>query len=50
MTQEDRKLARAQEGDQAMVEVSPGGTDGGGRPTRSPPWGGSSEAIRRFVD
>ena len=37
MTQEDRKVAREQDGDQAMVEVSPGGTEGGRRPTGVPP-------------
>ena len=37
MTQEDRKLAREQDVDQVMVEVKPGGTEGGRRPTGVPP-------------
>lgn len=37
MTQEDRKMAREQDGDQVMGEVSPGGTQGGRRPTGVPP-------------
>ena len=37
MTQEDRKMAREQDGDQVRGEVSPGGTEGGRRPTGVPP-------------
>jgi len=40
VTQEDRKVAREQDGDQAMVEVTPGGTEGGRRPTGVPSGGG----------
>lgn len=36
MTQEDRKMAKEQDGDQVRGEVSPGGTKGGRRPTGVP--------------
>jgi hypothetical protein len=36
VTQEDRKMARKQNGDQVMGEVSPGGTEGGRGPTEAP--------------
>jgi hypothetical protein len=39
VTQEDLKVAREQDGDKTMVEVSPGGTRGGRRPTGVPPGG-----------
>jgi hypothetical protein len=39
VTQEDRKVAREQDGDQTRVEVTPGGTEGGRRPTGVPPGG-----------
>ena len=37
MTQEDRKVAKEQAGDPLRDEVSPGGTEGGRRPTGVPP-------------
>ena len=37
MTQEDRKMAREQDGEQVKGEGSPGGTEGGRRPTGVPP-------------
>jgi transposase len=37
MTQEDRKMSRDVDGDQVKGEVSPGGTEGGRRPTGVPP-------------
>ena len=48
MTQEDqkdRKVTREQDGDQAMVEVTPGGTEGGPRPTGVPPGGAGVRAL-----
>ncbi len=45
MTQEDRKVAKEQDGDQAMVEVSPGGTEGGRRPTGVPPGEAGARAL-----
>lgn len=44
MTQEDRKMAREQDGDQVIGEVSPGGTEGGRRPTGVPPGEAGLEA------
>ena len=38
-------MAREQDGDQAMVEVTPGGTEGGRRPTGVPP----EEAVRALA-
>ena len=38
-------MAKEQGGDQGRGEVSPGGTEGGRRPTGVPPWGGSRAAI-----
>ena len=45
MTQEDRKVAREQDGDQGVVEVTPGGTEGGRRPTGVPPGGAGVGAL-----
>ena len=45
MTQEDRKVAREHNGDQSMVEVTPGGTEGGRRPTGVPPGGAGVRAL-----
>jgi hypothetical protein len=44
VTQEDRKMAREQDGDQVMGEVSPGRTEGGRRPTGVPPGKAGLEA------
>lgn len=45
MTQEDRKVAREQDGDQTRVEVTPGGTEGGRRPTGVPPGGAGVRTL-----
>ena len=37
MPQEDREMTSGQDADQVMGEVSPGGTEGGRRPTGVPP-------------
>jgi transposase len=45
VTQEDRKVAREHDGDQAKVDVSPGGTEGDRRPTGVPPGEAGERAL-----